>query len=66
MQIQSSQLEGFLGQFREVLPNMCATALAIDRQEPWERVAASAVEDGYIDLAEDFNHLVVAILRRDS
>lgn len=63
---EHSQLEGFLKEFRKIVPANSATARAIDRQEPWEKVAVTAVEDGYIDFAEDFNCLVEACLRRNS
>jgi hypothetical protein len=47
-----------------MLPGQCATAQAIDRKEPWEQIALKAVEDGYIELADQFNGFVEICLRR--
>jgi len=44
-------LEDLIAEFREMLPDQCGTAQAIDRKEPWERIALKAVDDGYIELA---------------
>jgi hypothetical protein len=48
--------------FRQSVPAHCATAQAIDRQEPWERIALLAADDGFVDFA---NALVEACLRRN-
>ncbi len=58
------RLEDLIAEFREVLPGQCATAQAIDRNEPWEQVAAKAVEDGYIELPDQFGKFVEVCLRR--
>jgi len=47
--------------FREKMPAGCATARAIDREEPWERIALQAADDGFIEFA---NALIEACLRR--
>ena len=57
----SRQAEVITG-FRQSLPAQCETALAIDRQEPWERIALVAADDGFVDFA---NALVEACLRRN-
>ncbi len=46
-----------------MLPGRCATAQAIDRKEPWEQIALKAVEDGYIELADQFDGFVEVCLR---
>ena len=38
-------LEQVIAEFRKILPAETATAQAIDRCEPWERIALRAVED---------------------
>jgi len=58
------RLQDLIAEFREMLPGQCATAQAIDRKEPWEQIALKAVEDGYIDLADQFGGFVEVCLRR--
>ena len=58
------RLEDLITEFREMLPGRCATAQAIDRKEPWEQIALKAVEDGYIELANQFGGFVEICLRR--
>jgi hypothetical protein len=57
-------LEDLIVEFREMLPDQCGTAQAIDRKEPWERIALEAVDDGYIELADQFSRFVEICLRR--
>ena len=57
-------LQDLIAEFREMLPGQCATAQAIDRNEPWEEIALKAVEDGYIELADQFNGFVEVCLRK--
>jgi hypothetical protein len=57
-------LEDLITEFREMLPDQCGTAQAIDRKEPWEQIALKAVEDGYIELADQFSKFVEICLRR--
>jgi hypothetical protein len=59
-----SRLEELIAEFREMLPDQCGTAQAIDRKEPWEQIALKAVEDGYIELADQFDKFVEICLRR--
>jgi hypothetical protein len=56
-------METIVLQFRQMLPPECATAQAIDDNEPWEKIAMTAIDDGYIEVAEEFNCLVEACLR---
>ncbi|HTF15015.1 MAG TPA: hypothetical protein VK643_10125 [Burkholderiales bacterium] len=59
-----SRLQELIAEFREMLPDQCGTAQAIDRKEPWEQIALKAVEDGYIELADQFEKFVQVCLRR--
>ena len=59
-----SRLEDLIAEFREILPDQCGTAQAIDQREPWEQIALKAVEDGYVESANQFTALVEACLRR--
>jgi hypothetical protein len=47
-EMEMASLEQVIGQFRRMLPEESATAQAIDRKEPWERIARNAVDDGYL------------------
>ena len=58
------RLQDLIAEFREMLPGRSATAQAIDRNEPWEQIALKAVEDGYIELADQFNGFLEICLRR--
>ena len=53
-----------IARFRRMMPAECATAQAIDRGEPWERIARHAVEDGYAGLAEELGRFIELCLRR--
>ena len=59
-----ASLEQVIGQFRRILPEESATAQAIDRQEPWERIALNAVDDGYIEFANELGSFIEVCLRR--
>jgi len=61
---QDDGLQDLIAEFREMLPGSSATAQAIDRKEPWEQIALKAVEDGYIELADQFDGFVGVCLRR--
>ncbi|HEY6720960.1 MAG TPA: hypothetical protein VI363_04915 [Burkholderiales bacterium] len=58
------RLQDFIAEFREMLPDQCGTAQAIDQNEPWELIALKAVEDGYIELAGEFSGFMEVCLRR--
>jgi hypothetical protein len=60
----ASSLEELITEFRRMLPAQSSTAQAIDQGEPWERIALKAVEDGYIEVADQFNRFMEACLRR--
>jgi len=61
-----SRLEELITDFRNMLPAECATAQAIDQGEPWERVALRAMEDGYIEVVDEFDNFVEICLRRQA
>lgn len=63
---QMASLEQVIGQFRRMLPEESATARAIDRKEPWERIALNAVNDGYIEFANELGSFIEVCLRRSS
>ena len=57
-------LEEFLAELRPTLPAQSRTAQAIDRREPFESIAHRAIDDGYIDFAEQLNMFMETRLRR--
>ena len=63
---QMASLEQVIGQFRRMLPEESATAQAIDRREPWERIALNAVNDGYIEFANELGSFIEVCLRRST
>lgn len=46
------QTEAMLYKFRKSIPTNCKTAKSIDRNDPWDKVALFAKDDGFIELAE--------------
>lgn len=46
------QTEAMLYEFRKSIPTDCKTAKSIDRNDPWERVASFAKDDGFSELSE--------------
>lgn len=59
-------LEQAITEFRKIVPAETATAQAIDRRESWERIAMRAVDDGYVDFANDLGSFVEICLRRSA
>ena len=57
-------LEEFLAELRPTLPAQSRTAQAIDRHEPFERIAHRAIDDGYIEVADRLNRFMESCLRR--
>ncbi len=53
-----------IAQLREMLPTNTATAEAIDQHESWERIAMKAIDDGYVESADEFVRFVEACVRR--
>jgi len=60
------RLEDLITDFRDMLPSGCATAQAIDQGEPWEQIALRAMEDGYIEVVDEFGNFVEICLRRQA
>ena len=60
----TTDLEQAVNEFRQMLPGQSATAQAIDRREAWERIMLNAVEDGYIEFADELGAFLEASLRR--
>lgn len=46
------QTEAMLYEFRKNIPTDCKTAKSIDRNDPWDRVALFAKDDGFLEVAE--------------
>lgn len=61
-----SHFDDGITQLRQMLPTNTAAARAIDQNEPWERIATKAIDDGYIESADKFVRFVEACLRRGS
>ena len=62
----ASHFEEVIVQFRRILPTNTSTAQAIDQNEPWEQIAMKAIEDGYIEAADEFVQFVEACVRRST
>ncbi len=62
----TSKLEQVINEFRQMLPAESATAQAIDHHEPWERIALKAVDDGYIEFANELGTFIEVCVRRHS
>ena len=63
---QDVAVKQLLAEFRQLLPAQCLTAQAIDRQEPIDRIAVKAVEDGYIEYSQRFTQFMELCLRKGS
>jgi hypothetical protein len=61
---QNGDLEDFLAELRPTLPAHSGTAQAIDRREPFEKIAFKAIDDGHIDFADRLNRFMEIRLRR--
>ena len=62
--VNHANIEQVILQFRDLLPEESATAQAIDRHEPWERIAQRAVEDGYIEFVNELGAFIEICVRR--
>jgi len=63
---RASDLEGLIAEFRRMLPATSDTAQAIDRQEPFERIALKAIDDGYVEFSHEFTDFIETCLRRNT
>lgn len=61
-----SHFEEVITQLRHMLPKNTAAAQAIDQHESWERIAMKAINDGYVQSADEFVRCVEACLRRSA
>lgn len=61
-----SHFEELIAQLRPMLPENAALAQAIDQHEPWERIALKAIDDGYIEVADEFVRFVEACVRHNT
>ncbi len=55
-----SRFEALITQLRPMLPPHTALAQAIDQHDPWDRIALKAIDDGYIEVADEFVQFVEA------
>ena len=62
----ASHYEEAIAQLRPMLPKNTATAKAIDQHEPWERIALNAIDDGYVENADEFVRFVEACVGRST
>jgi hypothetical protein len=62
----AQQFEEVIALLRHMLPADTATAQAIDQHEPWEQIAMKAINDGYIECADEFVSFVEACVRRST
>ena len=62
----ASHFEEVIVRLRHMLPTNTATAQANDQHEPWEQIAMKAIEDGYIESADEFVRFVEACVRRST
>ncbi len=58
--------EEIVTQLRHMLPTHTATAQAIDQHAPWEQIALRAIDDGYVESADEFVGFVEACLRQST
>ena len=57
-------LEEFIAEFRLKLPAQSKTAQAIDRKDPFEKVAFKAIDEGYLQFVDQFSEFREICLRR--
>jgi len=63
---RATGLEELVAEFRRMLPAQSETAQAIDRQEPFERIALKAIDDGYVEFSHEFTDFIETCLRRNT
>jgi hypothetical protein len=59
-------LEEFIAEFRLRLPAKSKTAQAIDRKDPFEKIAFKAIDEGYIEFVDQFSSFMEVCLRRST
>lgn len=58
------QTEAMLYEFRKHIPTDCKTARSIDRNDPWDRIARFAKDDGFIELASQLEQSKTRLLEQ--
>ena len=61
-----SGLEEFLAEFRPTLRAQSKTAQAIDRKDPFEKIAFKAIDGGYVEFVDQFSGFMEKCLRRST
>lgn len=61
-----SHFEDLITQIRPMLPNNSKLAQAIDQHEPWEQIAMRAIDDGYIEIPDEFVQFVEVYARHST
>ena len=59
-------LEHFIAEFRRRLPAQSKTAQAIDRFDPFEKIAFKAIDEGYVEFVDQFSKFMEDYLRRST
>ncbi|HYS75023.1 MAG TPA: hypothetical protein VEM38_02885, partial [Burkholderiales bacterium] len=59
-------LEEFIAEFRLKLPAQSKTAQAIDRKDPFEKIAFKAIDEGYVEFVDQFSSFMEVSLRRST
>ena len=59
-----SDLEELIAEFRPMLPAQSKTAQAIDRCDPFEKIAFKAIDEGYVEFVDQFSKFMEICLRR--
>jgi hypothetical protein len=57
-------LEELIAEFRPMLPAQSKTAQAIDRQDPFEEIAHTAIDEGYLQFVDQYSKFMEICLRR--
>ncbi len=64
MEMEQNGLEEFIAEFRPELPAESRTAQAIDQQDPFEQIVYKAIDDGYVEFADELGRFMEIYLRR--
>ena len=56
----------FVAEFRLRLPAQSKTAQAIDRKDPFEKIAFKAIDEGYVEFVDQFSGFMEKCLRRST
>ena len=64
--MRQNGLEEFVAEFRLKLPAQSKTAQAIDRKDPFEKIAFKAIDEGYVEFVDQFSKFMEVCLRRST